>query len=181
MSVITEIRREREDLARVLRNHPGVRKLIKDLYPDSAHFIYELLQNAEDTGANNVRFILFNEYLLFEHDGRSFDRDDIEAITNIGEGTGEADDDRIGRFGVGFKSVFNYTETPHIWSPDFSFKISEFVLPWEIEENPSLGEKTRFKFHFDNLINCRPMHSKRQELDLKQFRKTRFCSFRILN
>jgi DNA replication initiation complex subunit (GINS family) len=48
MSVIREARREREDLARVLKKHKGIRRIVEDLYPDSAHFIYELLQNAED-------------------------------------------------------------------------------------------------------------------------------------
>ena len=156
MSVIAEIRREREDLARVLKKHKGLRKIVEDIYPDSAHFIYELLQNAEDTRASKVCFILFKDHLLFEHDGRPFNEDDIKAITNIGEGTGKEDVNRISRFGVGFKSVFAYTETPHIWSQDFSFKISEFVLPWEIEKNPSLGEKTLFKFYFDNTSKLPP-------------------------
>ena len=31
-------------------------------------------------------------------------------------------EDKIGRFGVGFKAVFAYSETPHIWSPTFSFQ-----------------------------------------------------------
>ena len=46
MSVINDVRAEREDLARVLEKHSGIRKIVEDLYPDSAHFIYELLQNA---------------------------------------------------------------------------------------------------------------------------------------
>ena len=29
----------------------GIKRLLTDLYPDRAHFIYELLQNAEDTKA----------------------------------------------------------------------------------------------------------------------------------
>jgi hypothetical protein len=29
----------------------GLRRLLADLYPDNAHFIYEFLQNAEDAGA----------------------------------------------------------------------------------------------------------------------------------
>ena len=58
MSVIEEVRSDREDLARVLKKHAGIRKLVEELYPDSAHFIYELLQNAEDTGATEARFTL---------------------------------------------------------------------------------------------------------------------------
>ena len=36
----------------------GLHRLLTDLYPDTAHFVYELLQNAEDTKATEVEFIL---------------------------------------------------------------------------------------------------------------------------
>ena len=151
MSVIEQVRREREDLARVLKNHKGIRKLVEDLYPDRAHFIYELLQNAEDAGATEVQFTLSKSELSFEHNGRPFDARDIYGITDIGEGTKAEDEDKIGRFGVGFKAVFAYSETPHIWSPDFSFKITELVLPSELNSKPELGKRTRFEFPFNNL------------------------------
>ncbi len=150
MSVINEIRREREDLARVLKKHKGIRKIVEDLYPDSAHFIYELLQNAEDKGATSAKFTLHETILVFEHDGSPFEKEHIEGITDIGEGTNADADDKIGRFGVGFKAVFAYCETPHIYSPTYSFKICELVLPFEIEAMQSLGKRTRFEFPFNN-------------------------------
>jgi hypothetical protein len=150
MNVVAEVRRDREDLARVLKKHTGIRKIVEDLYPDSAHFIYELLQNAEDTGASHVRFALSAKALVFEHDGRPFDEQDIYAITDIGEGTKATDEEKIGRFGIGFKAVFAYTETPRIWSPTFSFEISELVLPAELSAISSLGKITRFEFPFNN-------------------------------
>ncbi len=150
MNVIEEVRREREDLARVLKKHTGIRKIVEDLYPDSAHFIYELLQNAEDTGATQAQFTLSESGLAFEHNGRPFEARDIYAITDIGEGTKANDDDKIGRFGVGFKAVFAYSESPHIWSPSFSFKITDLVLPRALEPKAALGSKTRFEFPFNN-------------------------------
>ena len=150
MSVIDDIRSEREDLARVLRKHTGIRRIVEDLYPDSAHFIYELLQNAEDTGATQAHFALGKNSLIFEHDGRPFEPNDIVAITDIGEGTKAGDDDKIGRFGIGFKAVFAYSETPHIWSPTFSFKITELVLPSELPSAEDLAGRTRFEFPFNN-------------------------------
>src|SRR6266851_4348939 len=150
MSVIQEVRGEREDLARVLKKHAGIRKLVEELYPDSAHFIYELLQNAEDTGATEARFTLSRTRLSFEHDGRPFERQDIFGITDIGEGAKANDNEKIGRFGVGFKAVFAYCETPFIWSPTFSFKISDLVLPDALDSKPDLGNKTRFEFPFNN-------------------------------
>ncbi len=150
MSVIDEVRREREDLARVLKKHTGIRRIVEDLYPDSAHFIYELLQNAEDAGAIEARFTLSKTGLVFEHNGRPFEPRDIYAITDIGEGTKASDDDKIGRFGVGFKAVFAYSETPHIWSPPFAFKITDLVLPSELEPEIAPGDRTRFEFPFNN-------------------------------
>jgi hypothetical protein len=32
--------------------------IFEDFYPDRAHFVYELLQNAEDAGATQVTFTL---------------------------------------------------------------------------------------------------------------------------
>lgn len=150
MSFIEEVRSEREDLARVLKKHLGIRKIVEELYPDNAHFIYELLQNAEDTGATEAQFVLSTDRLAFEHNGRPFASDDIYGITDIGEGTKADDNDKIGRFGVGFKAVFAYSETPHIWSPTFAFKISDLVLPTEIAERKGLGSNTRFEFPFNN-------------------------------
>ena len=150
MSVVEQVRRDRKDLSRVLKEYPGIRRLVEDLYPDSAHFIYELLQNAEDTEASEVSFTLFKEQLVFEHNGRAFNEADIHAITTIGEGTNSDDDDKIGRFGIGFKAVFAYTDTPRIWSPNFAFEISDMVLPAELALNPSLGDRTRFEFPFDS-------------------------------
>ena len=97
------------------------------------------MQNAEDTCATKVTFTLTIEGLTFEHNGRFFDTPDIYAITDIGEGTKANSEDKIGRFGIGFKAVFAYTETPRIWSPTFSFEITELVLPFEIPKGLNLG------------------------------------------
>ena len=51
--------------------------LFQDLYPDKAHFLYELLQNAEDAAASKVRFVLYEDRLLFEHNGKPFDCEDV--------------------------------------------------------------------------------------------------------
>jgi hypothetical protein len=151
LSVIDQIYDDRLDDLKFLRKKPHWAKFfVEDLYPDNAHFIYELLQNAEDVGAKNAYFRLSRDHLEFEHDGLPFNERDVIAITEIGKGTKENDVDTIGRFGLGFKAVFAYTQTPHIWSPTYSFKISELVLPNEIDACPAIGNKTRFQFPFNN-------------------------------
>ena len=41
------------------RTNIKVWKGIVEKYPETAHFIYELIQNADDTAATNVRILLF--------------------------------------------------------------------------------------------------------------------------
>ena len=47
----------------------GIWKSIVDKYPESAHFIYELLQNADDAKATEVSIIIDDNYLIFKHNG----------------------------------------------------------------------------------------------------------------
>ncbi|HFO1353160.1 TPA: hypothetical protein ACHIU6_002222, partial [Pseudomonas aeruginosa] len=131
----------------------GIKRLLTDLYPDNAHFIYELLQNAEDPRASIVRFTLTGDAVEFEHDGeRLFDLRDVESITSIGASTKRDDPTSIGKFGVGFKAVFAYTHTPEIHSGEFHFRIRDLVLPETDRVNkPNMGDReTRFTFPFDH-------------------------------
>lgn len=152
MSFIEEVRQANKPLADVLNNDrfSGIRKIVEELYPDRAHFIFELLQNAEDASATRVEFRLSRDKLIFAHDGQSFTKDDVWGITNIGKGTKSEDQDKIGQFGVGFKAVFAYSETPSIWSPTFNFKISDLVLPTEIPPRNGSDRATIFEFPFNN-------------------------------
>ncbi len=107
----------------------GLKRLLSQLYPQEAHFIYELLQNAEDTGATWVSFQLSNDALRFSHNGAVFEPDHVKAITSIGQSSKRTDVNAIGKFGVGFKAVFAITETPRITSGAFSFEIRDLVCP----------------------------------------------------
>ena len=131
----------------------GFKRLLTDLYPDNAHFIYELLQNAEDAGASKVHFVLNTDRLEFEHNGdKLFKIDDIKSITSIGTSTKADDPTNIGKFGIGFKAVFAYTNTPEIESGEFHFRIRDMVVPDTEDLSPgALGaRRTRFVFPFDN-------------------------------
>lgn len=45
----------------------GALEIAQNLYKDKAHFVYELLQNADDQDATMVRFILSRDSLIFVH------------------------------------------------------------------------------------------------------------------
>jgi hypothetical protein len=121
----------------------GLRKSLSEKYSDQAHFIYELLQNADDAGAVSVSFILRKDKLVFKHDGtrrfsvsnpatESFDAKngtlgDLNAITSYANSN--KNEASIGKFGVGFKSVFLYTSTPHIYDPNIFFRLGREIVP----------------------------------------------------
>jgi len=116
-----------------------VLSIIINQYSDRTHFIYEILQNAEDAGASEIKFHLTKNTLEIYHDGRPFDEKDIEGICGIANGTKE-DGTRIGHFGIGFKSVYCYTEVPEIYSGRYHFQIKDQLFPEEINNKISLSD-----------------------------------------
>ena len=48
----------------------AVLDLLGRLYSERTHFIFELIQNAEDAGATELAFELFSDRLELRHDGR---------------------------------------------------------------------------------------------------------------
>lgn len=123
--------------------------LLGTLYSDRTHFLFELLQNAEDAGARQVFLDLHEDHLEVYHDGRHFTLDDVRGICGVADGTKARDLTKIGRFGIGFKSVYAYTDAPEIHCGPEHFRIEHFVRPYscEAKETPN-GWTTRFHFPF---------------------------------
>lgn len=120
------------------------------LYTDRTHFVFELLQNAEDAGASRILFRLFDDRLEVTHDGRPFNELDVRGVCGVAEGTKAEDLTQIGKFGIGFKSVYAYTSTPEVHSGDESFRIENYVRPYPVEPR-SVGDSwtTLFVFIFN--------------------------------
>lgn len=115
--------------------------LLADRYDDRTHFIFELLQNAEDAlakrgtfweGERSVTFSLSSSELTVSHFGKPFDEADVRGVCGIGESTKEELTD-IGRFGIGFKSVYAFTDSPEIHSGDEHFAIDDYVHPKQVD------------------------------------------------
>ncbi len=109
-----------------------------DQYAYQAHFIFELLQNAEDAlrergsewqGSRAVSFNLTKNELRFSHFGRPFIEADVRGICDIGRSAKADDLTAIGRFGIGFKSVYAVTDRPEVHSGPEDFAIENYVLP----------------------------------------------------
>lgn len=122
------------------------------LYSDRTHFLYELLQNAEDACASKVSFMLYPDRLVVLHDGEPFSEADVRGICGVGEGVKSEDLTKIGRFGVGFKSVYAYTSKPVVHSGGENFSISHYVRPYPVERI-DIPDKwtTKFIFPFDDV------------------------------
>jgi hypothetical protein len=90
----------------------AVLELLGHLYSERTHFIFELIQNAEDAGATDLTFTLFADRLEVRHDGRDFTVADVRGICGVGQGTKADDLTQIGHFGIGFKAVYAYTDNP---------------------------------------------------------------------
>ena len=136
---------------RVRGEEESFRRLLSDLYPDKAHFIYELFQNAEDAKAESCQFTLTEADLKFEHNGtRLFSEKDVKSITSFGNSTKRDDPTSIGKFGVGFKAVFAYTNSPEVHSGDFHFRIHDLVVPEAVEPCQIGKRATKFIFPFNH-------------------------------
>lgn len=164
-----KLAKDREDSAKTLEKPSmrGIKNSVVEKYSDQAHFIYELLQNANDAKATKSAFQLNKEGLYFRHNGKVLfsvsnpDTEDTDKENNslghINSITAIANSNKtessIGKFGVGFKAVFQYTETPHIYDPNFQFRIDRFIIPIKLKND--LGdrkkEETVFYFPFNKI------------------------------
>ena len=112
-------------------------KLLEE-YTDGFSVPKELIQNADDAGATEVRFLydertnedamtcLIDEGMkecqgpaLWVYNDAEFKDEDFENITKLNGGTKEQDTEKIGKFGLGFNTVYNLTDVPMFLSRNY--------------------------------------------------------------
>ena len=138
-----------ENLKRYGTDIPRIgQMLFVDTYADRTHFIFELLQNAEDAiarregewnGSRVVSFHLTEKHLRIGHFGDPFNEGDVRGICGVSESTKTESLTEIGRFGLGFKSVYAFTNRPEIHSGPEDFAINSFVWPEAVPSIPDKG------------------------------------------
>ena len=151
LSSLTQKRQNHVDSCR--DNNDTSHEIIANLYSDSSHFIYEILQNADDAKASEVEFKLTSEKLSITHNGKPFIFEDVESITTVGFSAKADDVNTIGKFGIGFKSVFAITKKPCIHSGEANFEIRDFIVPKEIESINIEPEITKIILPFNDPEN----------------------------
>ncbi|XP_078511028.1 sacsin-like isoform X1 [Lissotriton helveticus] len=102
-------------------------------YPDGGQILKELIQNADDAGASEVIFVydereyekenLWSEELhsfqgpaLLAYNNATFSEDDWDGIQSTGNSLKLKDPNTVGRFGLGFNSVYHITDIPSVLS-----------------------------------------------------------------
>ena len=80
------------------------------------------------------------------HFGKPFDEDDVRGVCGIDEST--KDLTSIGRFGIGFKSVYAFTDSPEIHSGSEHFAIDSFVWPRAVAGDGLPPEQTVIRLPF---------------------------------
>lgn len=155
---VEEIRSEFQATQRVKDSlNNSIQTLARDLYSKDTHFIFEIIQNAEDNSYKvphpSLSLRLLNTdptdttgsggALIFQNNEVGFLRENVNAICAVGQTTKSETQGYIGEKGIGFKSVFRITSSPHILSNDYRFCLPEydteielgFIVPKWIEKN----------------------------------------------
>jgi len=134
--------------------------LSEQLYSKDIHFIFELIQNAEDNHYQDnvipeLSFELLNHdpthtpgcsgCLVIKNNELGFNLNNIRAISSIGKSTkaNQKDAGYIGEKGIGFKSVFVVSPAPHILSNGFQIKFLKddpktglgYIVPYWLEDD----------------------------------------------
>jgi hypothetical protein len=110
----------------VMNQTESLKSLSSDLYTDAKRFIYELLQNADDSAIEgqsvDVVIKLFDDVLVLAHTGKAFTDRDVQGLCSINNGTKKSDTSKTGYKGIGFKSVFGQSKEVTVFTNNEYFK-----------------------------------------------------------
>ena len=136
-------------------------RLLED-YSDGFAVPKELVQNADDAGATEVRFLydertnqdamtcLIDEEMkhcqgpaLWAYNDAEFRDEDFTNITKLNGATKEQESEKIGKFGLGFNAVYNLTDVPMFLSRNYFviFDPHKFYLGKAIRNKSKPGIK----------------------------------------
>ena len=105
-----------------------IKELVED-YGDSIDVFKELIQNADDAGATEVKFLIdwrahntrklltkgmakWQGPALYAYNNKTFSEEDLQNICKVAGATKRQDHTKIGRFGFGFCATYHLTDVP---------------------------------------------------------------------
>ena len=166
-------------------------KLLEE-YTDGFSVPKELIQNADDAGATEVRFLydertnedamtcLIDEGMkecqgpaLWVYNNAEFRDEDFENITKLNGGTKKQETEKIGKFGLGFNTVYNLTDVPMFLSRNYFviFDPNTFYLGRAITNKSKPGIKID--------VNKNPERKRRLRNQFKPFNGIFGCDLRL--
>ena len=136
-------------------------------YKDGLTIIKEMIQNADDAGATEVNILFDNrshstQKLLFKgmaeshgpalivHNNSTFTKEDFENITKLAGATKANQPLKIGKFGVGFCSVYHITDVPSFVSGEWLYIFDPTLkyLKGVVQNESRPGKKVKYQSKF---------------------------------
>ena len=96
-------------------------------YSDKTHFVYELIQNADDNESECIELQLYENELIVWNDGDEFLEEDVHSICSIG--FSNKDLTQIGTFGMGFSRLSMPIQIVQKFILVMSVFVSQLVIP----------------------------------------------------
>lgn len=146
-------------------------KNILNEYKQGVGVFRELVQNADDAGATEVQFVLdwrshptervlssgmadCQGPALLVYNNAVFTDDDLQNISKLAGATKKEDLEKIGRFGLGFSSVYHFTDVPSFISRNYAvfFDPHRTHLGAHIPDASKPGIKINLAVNPDSLI-----------------------------
>lgn len=115
---------------KLLSDLAGLESYVAESY--NCRSFIELLQNADDAGAERFYVKQYGDYLIVANDGRVFSISDMESLCRSAS-SNKMRGSSIGYRGIGFKSVVGFAKEIHLMSGEFevtfSKSLSKQVVP----------------------------------------------------
>lgn len=144
----------------------AIQHLSDGLYSESVHFVFELLQNAEDNSYGvgvvpELKFQLLlgnptglegvSHTLVVTNNELGFQPDEVRALCAVGKSTKKKEQGYIGEKGIGFKSVFQISSCPHVFSNGYAFRLPKeepvtgigFIVPIWVDDVPPIVDQEK--------------------------------------
>ncbi|XP_015770809.1 PREDICTED: sacsin-like, partial [Acropora digitifera] len=155
---------------------------ILERYPDGGQILKEIIQNADDAGATKVSFLLdsrpgfygknslynpslakFQGPALYAQNDALFEESDWENLERLMQSNKKEDPLKVGRFGIGFNSVYHMTDLPSIVSGDaiafldpheVHFDRNETGKMFSLKDRPLQEHRDQF-LPYEDVLDCK--------------------------